>query len=441
MFFNQSLKNQLSDLQDKLAIREQVKHSLDSEMLVLELDMQGNVIRQNNNFAQVFNYSAEQLLNQHIINFIPENARNNADFKLFEKAIKQREHFAGAIQFLHHNGERDWLRCILHPIVDGQGQFQYLTLHCTLLTQIIESSRENQDLIKALHRSTAVIEFDTHGVVLRVNDNFLKSMGYSEHEVVGQHHGMFCDAHEANSKEYKAFWQRLGNGEFIASRFKRIDKYGQPVWLEASYNPIFNEANELYKVVKFATVITDQVERELAIEQAASIAHSTSTETDQIADKGAEVVQRSVHVMNELAQQMAQAGKEISALDKQSQLIASIVQSISSIADQTNLLALNAAIEAARAGEQGRGFAVVADEVRQLASRTSKATEEIVDVVQQNQNLTQSTVAVIEQGKHKAQQGLDLANESGHVMNDIKKGAQQVVDAVSQFSNQLSTKS
>jgi len=212
------------------------------------------------------------------------------------------------------------------------------------------------------------------------------------------------------------------------------------VWLEASYNPIFNEANELYKVVKFATVITDQVEREMATEQAANIAHGTSIETDNNADKGAEVVQKTVQVMNELSVQMEQAAQEISALDKQSQLIASIVQSISSIADQTNLLALNAAIEAARAGEQGRGFAVVADEVRLLASRTSKATEEIVDVVQQNQNLTQSTVAAIEQGKHKAQQGLDLSNESGHVMNDIKKGAQQVVDAVSQFSNQLSSK-
>ncbi|MEH6556010.1 methyl-accepting chemotaxis protein, partial [Pseudoalteromonas tetraodonis] len=83
---------------------------------------------------------------------------------------------------------------------------------------------------------------------------------------------------------------------------------------------------------------------------------------------------------------------------------------------------------------------VVADEVRLLASRTSKATEEIVDVVQQNQNLTQSTVAVIEQGKNKAQQGLALSKESGDVMSDIKKGAQQVVDAVSQFSNQLSSK-
>ncbi|MCK8123927.1 methyl-accepting chemotaxis protein [Pseudoalteromonas sp. 2CM39R] len=141
--------------------------------------------------------------------------------------------------------------------------------------------------------------------------------------------------------------------------------------------------------------------------------------------------------MNELAQQMEQAAQEISALDKQSQQIAAIVQSISSIAEQTNLLALNAAIEAARAGEQGRGFAVVADEVRQLASRTSKATEEIVEVVNNNQSLTQNTVKVIEQGKVKAEQGVSLSNESGQVMEDIQHGAQQVVDAVGQFANQL----
>ena len=124
------------------------------------------------------------------------------------------------------------------------------------------------------------------------------------------------------------------------------------MWLEASYNPIFNEANELYKVVKFATVITDQVERELAIEQAASIAHGTSIETDNNADKGAEVVQKTVQVMNELSVQMEQAAQEISALDKQSQLIASIVQSISSIADQTNLLALNAALKLQEQGSK-----------------------------------------------------------------------------------------
>jgi len=138
---------------------------------------------------------------------------------------------------------------------------------------------------------------------------------------------------------------------------------------------------------------------------------------------------------------MEQAASEISALDQQSQQIASIVQSISSIAEQTNLLALNAAIEAARAGEQGRGFAVVADEVRLLASRTSKATEEIVEVVQRNRSQTQNTVSVIEQGQEKAERGLALSKESGDVMSEIQNGAQEVVNAIGQFTSELKANS
>jgi methyl-accepting chemotaxis protein len=128
----------------------------------------------------------------------------------------------------------------------------------------------------------------------------------------------------------------------------------------------------------------------------------------------------------------------IGALDKQSQVIGSIISAISSIADQTNLLALNAAIEAARAGEQGRGFAVVADEVRQLASRTSKATAEIVDVVQKNQKLAEQAVGVIEHGKKQAEQGLELSGQAGEVIIEIQDGAKQVVNAVGQFANQVS---
>jgi len=139
-------------------------------MLVLELDKQGAILRQNKNFEREFNYSNNKIINKNILDFIPENARNNADFHAFQKALSKVEHFAGAIQVSHPNGQRDWLRCILHPIKNEQGQLEYLTLHCTVLTQIIESSRENEDLIKALHRSTAVIEFDTQGIVLRVQD-------------------------------------------------------------------------------------------------------------------------------------------------------------------------------------------------------------------------------------------------------------------------------
>ncbi|TMN71669.1 chemotaxis protein [Pseudoalteromonas sp. S1727] len=437
MFFNKSLRPQITELKSKLFRLTQVKKSLDEEMLVLTIDKTGRIITQNDNFKHELGYAQSQLIGKSLLSFVPDNAKQTAHFIGLKNALEQHEHWVGALQFLHANGEQAWLRSILQPIVDEQGNLVEFTLHSSVLTRTIETSREHQDLIKALHRAMAVIEFDTNGIVLTANENFLAGMGYSLKEIVGQHHRMFCEPEEANSQEYETFWQQLKKGKYVADRFKRLNRHGQTIWLEASYNPIFNEQNELYKVVKFATVITEQVERELAISKAADIAYSTSTETDHLADQGAAVIQQTVQVMNELAVQMSQAGDEIAALDKQSQLIASIVQSISSIADQTNLLALNAAIEAARAGEQGRGFAVVADEVRQLASRTSKATEEIVEVVQQNRTLTQSTVKAIEQGKNKAQEGLELSTESGSVMTSIKKGAQQVVDAVSQFANQL----
>ncbi|WP_373285197.1 methyl-accepting chemotaxis protein [Silvimonas iriomotensis] len=141
--------------------------------------------------------------------------------------------------------------------------------------------------------------------------------------------------------------------------------------------------------------------------------------------------------MRDLAEQMRDAADRIEALSKQSQVIGTIVNSITDIAAQTNLLALNAAIEAARAGEQGRGFAVVADEVRKLASRTTEATQEIVGVVQKNQALAEHAVQVIDTGKQQAERGLQLAGEAGDVIIDIQDGAQRVVSAVGRFSSQL----
>ncbi|MFJ3240635.1 methyl-accepting chemotaxis protein [Pseudomonas nitroreducens] len=186
-------------------------------------------------------------------------------------------------------------------------------------------------------------------------------------------------------------------------------------------------------------MITEQVHRERAVAEAATIAFDTSQTTDDSATKGASVVQQTVDVMRELAGRMQEAAEGIEALDRQSQAIGALVQSIRSIADQTNLLALNAAIEAARAGDQGRGFAVVADEVRQLASRTSAATEEITRVVEQNQQLAGQAVAMIDRGKQQAELGLELSGQAGTVIIEIQDSAQRVVNAVGQFANQLST--
>ena len=286
-------------------------------------------------------------------------------------------------------------------------------------------------------RSMAVIEFDLAGHVLTANPRFLDSMGYRLEQIRGKHHRLFCDRSEADSPQYREFWARLNRGEFVADRFRRIDAQGRTVWLEASYNPVHDAYGRLYKIIKFATVITDQVNREQAVAEAATIAFDTSRQTDHCAQRGTAVVRQTVEVMRQIARQVAEASEGIEALDRQSQLIGTILKTISGIADQTNLLALNAAIEAARAGDQGRGFAVVADEVRQLAARTSKAAEEIVGVVHENQSLAQAAVGRMGASREQAEQGLEYANQAGEVIVEIQDGAQRVVSAVGQFASQL----
>ncbi|WP_236692380.1 methyl-accepting chemotaxis protein [Pseudomonas sp. FeS53a] len=157
-------------------------------------------------------------------------------------------------------------------------------------------------------------------------------------------------------------------------------------------------------------------------------------ETDVTAAQGTQTVARTVDVVTEIATNLGTVADQIEGLNKQSEQITSIVQVIRGIADQTNLLALNAAIEAARAGEQGRGFAVVADEVRQLASRTSQATVEINSVVQQNQNLARSAVSSMSTTQDRAREGVQLANQAGEVIREIRSESHRVVDAVAQFS-------
>ncbi len=437
--FNKRLKQELSALREELSSLQQVKESLESEMLVLTLDRDGRVQSVNQNFASEMHYKSNELVGRHIDEIVPDHVKNDEFQRRFHTALTRGEHFAGTVRLLRGTGQEAWLRSILQPVRSSDGRISCFSIFSSDLTRTIEASREHENLIGALVRSTAVIEFDLNGNVLMANDRFLSGMGYSLAQIKGKHHRTFCLPEDYNSADYQNFWRRLNAGEYVAGRFKRIDSHGRTVWLEASYNPVVDANNKLYKVVKFATVITDQVNQEQAVADAANIAYSTSQQTDQSAQRGNAVVTQAVDVMRDLAKHMQTAGDGIEALNEQSLVIGTIVKTISGIAEQTNLLALNAAIEAARAGEQGRGFAVVADEVRQLASRTSQATDEIVLVVRQNQDMARNAVALMTDGKLQAEQGLALAAEAGTVIVEIQDGAQKVVNAVGQFANQLST--
>ena len=437
VMFNTRLKKELQAHQAELSMYRQMQKGLDAQMLSITLDANYCIVHVNSKFLRMLGYTAQQLEGRSLDDMVPSYVKQLDCYRNLRMAVQRGESVLDNYRFLRADGSLAWLRAMWQPVVDDSGKLMQIQCYGNDITQSVETAAENSAFIQALLRSTAVIEFDLNGNVLTANDQFLRGMGYNLAQIKGKHHSLFCDPQDVASSQYKDFWATLNRGEFVANRFKRIDASGRVVWLEATYNPVHDAQGKLYKVVKFATVVTDQVLREQEVSEAAGVAFGISQQTDVSAQRGAEVVQNTVQTMRRISDEMQAASSGIEALGKQSLLISSIVQTIGGIAQQTNLLALNAAIEAARAGEQGRGFAVVADEVRQLAGRTSAATEEIVSVVQQNQALADEAVRGMANSRSQAEEGLALANEAGSVIIEIQEGAKQVVGAVGRFANQL----
>jgi len=434
MFLSKSLKQENIRLQQEIHTLKQARDSLDSDMIRMTLDAQAKVTSINLICEQELGLNLSSTQGRHITQLVPENARKTNHFQRMKDLIAHAKHWNGALELVKGDGSVAWLRAIIQPIFDINSQLLHYTVFASELTRTIQSSREHEDMMKALVRSTATIEFTLDGVVLKANDNFLRVMGYKLDEIVGQHHRILCDEAESSSTEYQQFWQQLAKGQYVSDRFKRIDKHGQVVWLEASYNPVHNDRGELYKVVKFATDITDKVEQERAVSSAADVAYGVSSETREQTTKGGQLIDNTIETMKTLTEQMQDATGAIATLDENSQKISALLNSISGIAEQTNLLALNAAIEAARAGEQGRGFAVVADEVRELSARTNRTTDEVSRVVADNAGGTNVAVNLIAKCQTQASKALELSTEAGQLMQTIEQGATQVAETIDELN-------
>lgn len=182
-------------------------------------------------------------------------------------------------------------------------------------------------------------------------------------------------------------------------------------------------ANQNEAVQEIVTSVDNMAASITIVAQSAEQAESIAFEAGGQAQQGKDVVQEASVEINRIADSVSQIANTVASLGARSNEISGIVQVIREIADQTNLLALNAAIEAARAGEQGRGFAVVADEVRKLAERTSKATQEIGGMIGSVQSETQNAVNLMEQGISQVRQGVQLANQAGDALTQINQGS------------------
>ncbi|NVZ23806.1 methyl-accepting chemotaxis protein [Pseudomonas costantinii] len=435
MLFN-AHKKTINTLQYTNAQQACLLEAIERSMAVIEFDLQGTVLRANDNFLKTMNYRAEQIVGQpHRMFCTPAFARS-AEYSQLWTQLRNGQFQSGTFERVAGDGQSVWLEASYNPVRDDAGQVIKVVKYAMDVTPRLQAESEANAKLGAIDRAMAVIEFNLDGTIITANANFLQRMGYSLAQIQGKHHRLFCKPELASSSAYVEFWKRLNQGELFNGQFERVDKNGQTVWLEANYNPVYDASGRLCKVVKFASDVTARVQQHAADAQSAAQAYHISLNTRDIAEKGAEVIQQTASGMREIAADIDGSSQLIAKLGERSQQITAIVNTIRGIADQTNLLALNAAIEAARAGEQGRGFAVVADEVRQLAARTSGSTAEISSMIAMIQEETRQAIDSMEGTRDRAAQGVELANQAGTVILQIREGTGEAVQAVSAFANE-----
>ncbi|MBI6752303.1 PAS domain-containing protein [Pseudomonas syringae] len=411
--------------------------ALEKSMAVVELGLDGKILRANDNFLAAMGYRAEELATKTHRDFCEPEMLRSREYADLWASLKAGKFISGTFKRVGKNGHSVWLEASYNPVTDAQGNVSKVVKYALDVTTRVMLENETNSKLAAVDRAMAICEFEPNGNVITANNNFLNVMGYALTEIKGKHHRTFCEPTLVNSPEYTEFWRKLNHGEFIGDQFKRIGKQGRVVWLEATYNPVFDVDGKLYKIVKFASDITQRVEKQEADAHGASRAYHISAETEKVAEQGTLVIQDTAREMRQISENIGASAKLVSQLGDRSEQITAIVNTIRGIADQTNLLALNAAIEAARAGDQGRGFAVVADEVRQLAGRTSGSTTEIAEMIGKILAETREAVASMDATQEGAIRGVTLADQAGQVIVQIRDGASDAVEAVSMFANRM----
>lgn len=427
MFFNKN--KQLLDTENKLSELQWQLDSINRNVAEIRFRPDGSVIYASNIFLEMLGYKLEEIAGQHHRIFCEKNYANTADYSRFWQKLADGHLQSGLFRRLRKDGNLVLIEATYIPVQNQDGKVIEIIKIGSDVTQ-----RENELLsLRAVHaaisRSMAEIEFTPNGDILHANENFLRAMGYRLSDIKGRHHRMFC--FDNFYQENTNFWQSLKGGTFFSGQFERKTASGETIYLEATYNPVVDEAGQVVKVLKFATDVSSQKHKADEIRQAAELSFTTAEETSQISVRGMESLASSIELSQSTLNLINGAVILITQLNAQAKDIEKIVTTIQGVAEQTNLLALNAAIEAARAGEMGRGFAVVADEVRQLAARTSSATVEIQNVVTANGKLTQQLNIDMNSIARSAEENNDQIATVTTIMREISDGADHVARTVS----------
>ncbi|MDF3981034.1 methyl-accepting chemotaxis protein [Luteibacter sp. PPL201] len=388
--------------------------ALEKVQAIIEFTPDGVVVDANPLFLQTMGYRLDEIIGKHHRQFVDPTEAASTAYAEFWARLGEGQADTGLYRRVNRDGGEVWLQSSYNPIYDASGRVTGIVKYATDVTARRRAEADMDGRLRAIDRAQAVIEFELDGTIVDANANFLAALGYERDEIIGRHHRMFVSPDEAASNAYASFWGRLREGRHDAGMYRRFGRGGRIVWIQATYNPILDAQGRPVRVVKYATDITAQTMAAQTLQREVVSLSQAVMDNARKADRAGELVggaraaaQRGGGVVSDVVRTM-------DAIQDSTRSIEDILDLIDSIAFQTNLLSLNAAIEAAHAGETGKGFAVVADEVRQLATRSGAASRQIH--------------ALIAEARDRVDTGARMVGNAGTAMDEILGAVDHVTE-------------
>jgi methyl-accepting chemotaxis protein len=399
-------KESTQDLQGKV-------DAINRSQAVIEFTLDGTIVHANENFLNAVGYSLDEIKGKHHSMFVEPGYSQGSEYRAFWQKLGRGEFDAAQYKRIGKGGREIWIQASYNPIMDAKGKPCKVVKFASDITQQKKIAADFEGQIGAIGKSQAVIEFTLDGTIIRANDNFLKTLGYTLEEVRGQHHSMFAEPAYRQSPEYRAFWQKLGRGEFDAGQYKRLGKGGREIWIQASYNPIMDASGKPFKVVKYATDITAQVLADQALKLAVQQTQEVLAATKD----------------NDLTQRIPLEGKTGE--------IATLCSGINGLLD-TMVLVISDIKTASR--EVSNASAEISASTTDLSQRTeeqaasleetSASMEEISSTVKKNAENAQQANHVTSETRTVAERGGAVVGDAVSAMARIEESSRKISDII-----------
>ena len=373
---------------------------------VIEFDLSGNILNANENFLNTVGYSLDEIKGKHHRMFVEDSYANSQEYKNFWAELATGKFVADEFHRVGKGGKEIWIQASYNPIFNEEGKvYKYIKFATDITAQKVQAADYSGQL-DAISKSQAVIEFNLDGTIRTANDNFCGAVGYSLDEIKGKHHRMFVEPEYGNSPEYEEFWAKLNDGEFFVAEYKRIAKGGRVIWIQASYNPIFDSLGRPFKVVKYATDITARKMGVAKISE--SLLALSEGDLNQAIEESLE------GELNDVAMALN------STLDRLRNMVSDISTSSSRVASTANEISTGTVDLSTRTEEQASSL-----------QETAASMEEITSQVQSNA-MNASNASFMADGTNElAGKGGDVVNEAIEAMKEIEDSSKKISDIIS----------